>query len=460
VNLHGPVRAAEVEGTAGLVISFEAWPEGKVAPTSHTLTVGAPRKGPKREPVSKRLVKTLPHPDRMATIGDVRFSADGTRLLMAGYPSGVVQVFDARTWKETARLDTPSGLRSSLRYANPTPDFKTILVDVRTRKLVRADRGGKVNERLQIDGRIDRYDARTGKWQDSIALSDRGPSGLFVLPGGKSAFVNTEGSFTAATATKRPVFAELVDLSSKTTRTLFDAHAHPAFAADGKTAYLATRRFLPKGAVKAALVKYDLAAGKVVKVVNAPEEQTFFDGVYLSPDGKWLISSRRRLTPPSVDLVILSPETLEEVARLGGPKDADRNTYFATPLFSADGKTMITRSGGPLLVWDLAGKKVVRTVPVGDLEFGRTALGPDGKRAVVVGMPRFDIKRVGRNPDPHDLPQPRVLLIDLADPRSEPEVHILPSGGVGGVALSPDGNTLAVGGAGAVHLLDVSARRK
>src|SRR5262249_52410934 len=134
--------------------------------------------------------------------------------------------------------------------------------------------------------------------------------------------------------------------------------------------------------------------------------------------------------------------------------------YFETPLFSADGKTMITRSGGPLLVWDLAGKKIARTVPVGDMPFGHTALSPDGKRAVVVGMPGFDWKGVGRNPDPHDLPQPRALLIDLANPRSEPEVLILPSGGVGGVALSPDGNTLAVGGAGAVHLVDVSGRRK
>src|SRR5262245_41436418 len=234
----------------------------------------------------------------MATVGDIRFSPDGTRLMMAGYPSGVVQLWDTRTWKETARLDTPSGLRSSLRCANPTPDWKTILVDVRTRKLVREEKGGKVNERLQIDGRIDLYDALTGKRRDSVVFRDRGPSQLFVLPGGKAAFVNTEGSFTAATAAKRPASAELVDLTGKTTRRLFDSHAYPVFAPDGKTAYLAKLQYLPKGTVNAALVKYDLTAGKVVKAVDAPDDQTLFDGVYLSPDGKWLVSPHRRLRPP------------------------------------------------------------------------------------------------------------------------------------------------------------------
>src|SRR5262249_3936354 len=196
--------------------------------------------------------------------------------------SGVVQVWDTRTWKETARLDTPPGSRSSLRYANPTPDWKAILVDVRTRKLVREEKDGKVHERLQIDGRIDLYDAQTGKRKDSVVFRDRGPSQLFVVPDGKSAFVNTEGTFTAPTASKRPAFAELVDLTGKTARRLFDSHAYPVFAPDGKTAYLAKLQYLPKGAVNAALVKYDLAAGKVVKAVAAPDDQTFFNGVYLS----------------------------------------------------------------------------------------------------------------------------------------------------------------------------------
>src|SRR5262245_40076977 len=225
-------------------------------------------------------------------------------MMMAGYPSGVVQIWDTKTWKESARIDTPSGIGSSWLYANPTPDWKTILVDVRTRKLVREEKDGKVSQRMQIDGRIDLYDAATGKHRDSIVLRDRGAMQLLLVPGGKSAFVNTEGSFTAAQSAKRPQFAELVDLASKTTKTLFDVTATPVFAPDGKTAYLARYQYLPGGKVRVELVKYDLASGKELKTLTPPDDQTSFTGVYLSPDGKWLVSTQRKLKPPSQAMVL------------------------------------------------------------------------------------------------------------------------------------------------------------
>ena len=63
MNLHGPVRAAEVEGTAKVVISLSTWSEGKVQPTVHEVTVRPAKKGRKLEPVTDRLLRTLPHPD-------------------------------------------------------------------------------------------------------------------------------------------------------------------------------------------------------------------------------------------------------------------------------------------------------------------------------------------------------------------------------------------------------------
>ena len=64
-------------------------------------------------------------------------------------------------------------------------------------------------------------------------------------------------------------------------------------------------------------------------------------------------------------------------------------------------------------------------------------------------------------PDPLDLPQPRVFLFDLTGAAAEPEVEICPRGFQlgptgGGLAFSPDGRTLAVGGTGAVHLFDMT----
>jgi hypothetical protein len=87
-------------------------------------------------------------------------------------------------------------------------------------------------------------------------------------------------------------------------------------------------------------------------------------------------------------------------------------------------------------------------------------LSRDGRLAVVVGLPKFDEKLIRRDVDPEDLPQPRAVLIDLGDPKSKPRTLILPSGGSSGLALSPDGKTLAVGGPGAVHLIDLAERPK
>ena len=57
-------------------------------------------------------------------------------------------------------------------------------------------------------------------------------------------------------------------------------------------------------------------------------------------------------------------------------------------------------------------------------------------------------------PDPLDLPQPRVSLIDLAG-NTPVQVLVAPHGYTGGLAFSPNGKTLAFGGAGAVHLFDL-----
>src|SRR5205085_2787581 len=86
------------------------------------------------------------------------------------------------------------------------------------------------------------------------------------------------------------------------------------------------------------------------------------------------------------------------------------------------------------------------------------AFTPDGGRLAVLAQPKVREADVGNEPDPADLPQPRVFLFDL-NRGGEPEVLVCPHGYLGGLAVSPDGKTLAVGGAGGVHLFDLAKDR-
>jgi WD40 repeat protein len=401
----------------------------------------------------------LPHADRQSNVGVIRFSPDGTRLMMCGYPSGIVQVWDTRTWKETSRIDTPSGLRSSWDYALPTPDWKSVVGYVMSRKLVREEKDGKVKDRVQVDGRLDLYDTASGKRTRSIPLADRGPQQAFIVPGGKAVLLQTMGSFAAGP--DRPVATELVDLTSGTVKKLFDSQSQPAFASDGKTAYFAITRYRQGGEFENSLVKYDLVGNRVLKTKEKKDKQTYFASPALSPDGKHLFVNTGRqvkLRSESLALAVLDSETFAEVARIPCEGKVDNSTMFDKPLFTPDGQTMITRCNGRLIVWDMTANRVVRSIDTEDFYVGRSLVSPDGKTVVVAGIPKFDARRLGRSADADDLPQPRLLLIDLADPNSKPQVLMLPNGMLGGAAFSRDGKTLAVGGAGGIHLIDASAR--
>src|SRR5262249_3275186 len=153
----------------------------------------------------------------------------------------------------------------------------------------------------------------TGKRSTSIPLADRGPQQLFMVPGGKHVVLNTQGSFSAAT--ERPQFTELLDLSAGTTKKLFDTFSQPAFAPDGKTAYFATTRYRKSGEWENALVKYDLMEARVLKTKEKADKQTYFASPTLSPDGKRLFVSTGRMVKVKTEsyaLAVLDSETFSE----------------------------------------------------------------------------------------------------------------------------------------------------
>jgi hypothetical protein len=168
----------------------------------------------------------------------------------------------------------------------------------------------------------------------------------------------------------------------------------------------------------------------------------------VSPDGKLLavhLSKDRINLPASLRLWDL---TMRKELR-SFPSGGD--FAFVSYVFSVDSKQLAAADyNGGVHVWDIAtGRRVVEKAFGKEMRLRELTFTPDGRLAVL-GQPKWDEK--DREPAVRDIPQPRVFLFDLANPAAEPEVIVCPHGHMGGLAVSPDGKMLAVGGAGGVHL--------
>src|SRR5262249_10513655 len=131
-------------------------------------------------------VRSLVHTDRKSVVWTVKFSPDGSRLLTAGYPSGLIQVFDTSSWKEVRRLETQAGPRSSLKFAVTSPDMTTLYMPLPRRKVARVEKDGKVENRLEFHGEIKVWDLATGQPRPAIpATPGHGPESGTLSPDGR-----------------------------------------------------------------------------------------------------------------------------------------------------------------------------------------------------------------------------------------------------------------------------------
>ncbi len=146
-----------------------------------------------------------------------------------------------------------------------------------------------------------------------------------------------------------------------------------------------------------------------------------------------------------------------------------KNEAFTYVCLSPDGKTLAALNWTPfkgqrgdtrkLFLFSVPEKRLTRTVVLCEKSEGqkpvvtRPAFSPDGKWIAV--LTRTVPEKETDDLDPHDVPQPRILLIEAASGAIR-ETMISPQCFSNDVCFSPDGSTLATGGLGRVLLWDMT----
>jgi WD40 repeat protein len=400
------------------------------------------------------------HPDRKTVNWSARFSPQGDRLLTeGGAPSRLVQIWDATSKKEIRRIET---LQRNHRGTLLTPDWKTVYVPVQNREVKTVEQGGKKLRGIQYSGAIRVFDLASGKEQEPLPIETGwGPAYGQIDPSGRYLVCAEEESFFPQPGLRPRIKTEVWELATGKKSLLSQDYAFQTLFPDGQTVMVG--ELYATSVLK--LLRF--STGKELANVKRPVNDRFFWTGEVAPDGSVVAVSLGGKKGAPLEVLFLDGKTLEERGKLVGKGVADGRPWRGGR-FTPDGRRfVIVDKAGNILLWDVAGKKLERTlgmldnmqVPDGSRSWCRQSLAvsPDGKILAVGWTPKWDeaVVRTDAAPDPQDVPQPRVSLIPL-DGSAPSRVLIAPPGFVGDLAFSPDGRMLAFGGAGAVHLFDLT----
>lgn len=450
---------------AKVLVAFDAWKEGKVAPTRHEIAISLPKTPDlKLEAVSNRLIKTLIHPNKTSGLNGIRFDKNGKRIIAGDYPGGVVAVWDVETAKRISTIETGHGYRGSADYFFVTADWKTLFVArPGKRKFESVEKDGKQMRRWTFDGDIRAWDLTSGELKRTYQHDPpRYVNAMTFSPDGSKFFTSewlpgiTKDSPNNAASLWDVTTGKFIDLGK-------NIESYSVFAPDGKTMATASQ---DKDGHATALLLLDTATGKEKLSIPVNEKKGWVNISKFSPDGKVMLVGHQTFEKDGdwknfqYRLELLDANG-KKFASLAGEKNEHLPAVFAP-----NGQTLAGYNfrGKPrLLLFSIAENRVLKNIRLGTEthdEFAITrepAFSPDGKQLAIITQ--VIPEKTVREPDPLVLPQPRIHLIDVLSGEIR-ETLVAPQGFSMSLSFSPDGRTLAVGGHGRVLLFDVSQRGK
>src|SRR5262249_22786317 len=152
------------------------------------------------------------------------------------------------------------------------------------------------------------------------------------------------------------------ELASNKKWKLTDGQAQVSFAPDGKTVAVVDNDYR---STKSSLRLLELASGKELAKLDCPEKERYFSAGSFSPDGVLLPVHLGGKKGAPVEVWFLDAKTLENRDKLIGTGDPD-GRGFSTGVFTRDGKRFVILDGiGNILLWNVAGRKLERTLPTG-----------------------------------------------------------------------------------------------
>ncbi len=425
------------------------------------------------------------------------FTGDGSRLVVLAGSQPTIRMLDADTLRPVGSPISPTGFRANFiqSYYRPahfalTPDGHSVITasdegelawwDLQTGRKVRSlaiardyhaltlSRQGRLVA-VGIDGGIQLVDVRTGRLTTSSAGFSGSPNALRFSPDEASVVsANLDGTVTRwDTRSGRPL---------ETLRGHSNAVQHLVFGRDGKTLYTVSS--------DGTAIAWDLTGRGGVKRTFRFTDDRDFDESFdrhpgrFSPDGRLIAVGLKREGIGLWDARTLKPkgspllETGGEVKALSFTSDG-RTLAAVTGngqasiwdvesrslrhggisayglqvgvAFSKDGTTLATASSSGIGLWDAATGESIGKIPAYLPFGGDLAFSDDGTLLAVGfgggGVPRAEVWDVAR--------RSRVATMEGG-----------PEGDALSVALTPDGERLALGGYGkVVRLWDVRTRK-